>query len=169
MLLVGGMHVFAPRDIHNTCIIVSTFMGCGSCHLSVKYRSHVSRLCTRSIVHSLLFWMSADCARDYHLILDVRGRPSAVSYDSWGSGGRPETIVVFERHGLEISRTETEYLLSPTHETEPTVNTVDAEHRVTSFKYPGSLFTSEGGSHADVNNMIRIGWMKCMHGRKYPG
>ena len=24
----------------------------------------------------------------------------------------------------------------------------------------GSLFTSEGGTEADVNNMIRIGWMK---------
>ena len=31
---------------------------------------------------------------------------------------------------------------------------------MTSFKYLGSLFTSEGGSQADVNNMIRIGWMK---------
>ena len=31
---------------------------------------------------------------------------------------------------------------------------------VTSFEYLGSLFTSEGGSHADVNNMIIIEWMK---------
>ena len=31
---------------------------------------------------------------------------------------------------------------------------------MTSFKYLGSLFTSEGGSQADVNNRIRIGWMK---------
>ena len=31
---------------------------------------------------------------------------------------------------------------------------------MTSFKYRGSLFTSEGGSQADVNNMIRIGCMK---------
>ena len=31
---------------------------------------------------------------------------------------------------------------------------------VTSFKYLGSLFTSEGGSVADVNNRIRIGWIK---------
>ena len=43
-----------------------------------------------------------------------------------------------------------------------TVNIVDAElPTVTSFKYLGSLFTSEGGSQADVNNRIRIGWMKC--------
>ena len=31
---------------------------------------------------------------------------------------------------------------------------------MTSFKYLGSLFTSEGASQADVNNRIRIGWMK---------
>ena len=38
---------------------------------------------------------------------------------------------------------------------------VDAElPTVTSFKYIGLLITSEGGSQADVNNRIRIGWMK---------
>ena len=69
--------------------------------------------------------------------------------------------VVFERHGLKISRTKTVYLLSPTNDTETTVKLVDAElPTVTSFKYLGSLFTSEGGSQADVNNRIRIGWMK---------
>ncbi len=31
---------------------------------------------------------------------------------------------------------------------------------MTSFKYVGSLFTNEGGSQADVNNRIRIWWMK---------
>ena len=51
-------------------------------------------------------------------------------------------IVVFERHGLKISRTKTEYLPSPTNETETTVNVVDAElPTVTSFKYIGSIFT----------------------------
>ena len=69
--------------------------------------------------------------------------------------------VVFERHGLKISRTKTEYLPSPTNDTETTVKIVDAElPTVTSFKYLGSMFTSEGGSQADVNNRIRIGWMK---------
>ena len=69
--------------------------------------------------------------------------------------------VVFEMHGLKISRTEKEYLLSPTHDTETTVKIVDAElPTVTSFKYIGSKFTSEGGSQADVNNRIIIGWMK---------
>ena len=69
--------------------------------------------------------------------------------------------VRFERHGLKISRTKTEYLPSPTNDTGTTVKIVDAElPTVTSFKYLGSLFTSEGGSEADVNNRIRIGWMK---------
>ena len=69
--------------------------------------------------------------------------------------------VVFERHGLKISRTKTEYLLSATNETETTVKIFDAElPTVTSFKYIGTLFTSEGDSQAVVNNGIRIGWMK---------
>ena len=69
--------------------------------------------------------------------------------------------VVFERHGLKIGRTKTQYVPSPTHETETTVKIVDAELlTVTSFKYLGSLFTSEGGSQADVPNTIRIGLMK---------
>ena len=69
--------------------------------------------------------------------------------------------VVFERHGLKINRTKTEYLPSPTNDTETTLKIVDAERpTVTSFKYLGSIFTSEGGSQADVNNRIRIGWMQ---------
>ena len=69
--------------------------------------------------------------------------------------------VVFDRHGLNISRTKTEYLPSPANDTGTTVKIVDAElPTLTSFKYLGSLFTSEGGSQADVNNRIRIGWMK---------
>ncbi len=70
-------------------------------------------------------------------------------------------IVVFERHGLKISRTKTEYLSSPTNDTETTVKIVNAElPTVTSIKCLGSMFTSEGGSQADVSNRIRIGWMK---------
>ena len=69
--------------------------------------------------------------------------------------------VVFERHGLKISRTKTEYLPSLTNDTETTVKIVDVElSTVTSFKYLGSIFTSEGGSQADFTNRIRIGWMK---------
>ena len=65
--------------------------------------------------------------------------------------------VVFERHGLKISRTKTEYLPSPTNDKETTVESGDAElPTVTSFKYLGSLFTSERGSQANVNNRIRI-------------
>ena len=69
--------------------------------------------------------------------------------------------VVFERHGLKIGRTKTEYLPSPTNDTETTVKVVDAElPTVTSFKYLGSIFTSEGGSQDEVTNRIRIEWMK---------
>ena len=69
--------------------------------------------------------------------------------------------VVFEKHGLKISRTNTEYLPSPTNDTETTVKIVNAElPRVTSFKYLGSIFTSERGAQADVDNRIRIGRMK---------
>ena len=83
--------------------------------------------------------------------------------------------VVFERHGLKINRKNAEYLPSHTHDTETTVKIADAElPTVTSFKYLGSMFTSEGGSKADVNNRIRIGWMKwkevsgVMYDRKMP-
>ena len=66
--------------------------------------------------------------------------------------------VVFERHGLKICRTTQDYLPSPTNDTGTTVKIVDSElPTVTSFKYLGSLFSSEGGSQADVNNRIRIG------------
>ena len=59
---------------------------------------------------------------------DVLGRPGAVCYDS-------------------------------TNDTEATVKIVDAElPALTSFKYLGSIFTSEGCSQADVTNVIRIGW-----------
>ena len=69
--------------------------------------------------------------------------------------------VVFERHGLKISSTNTAYLPSPTNDTETTVKIVDAElPTVISFKYIGSIFTREGGSQADVNNRIIIRWMK---------
>ena len=75
--------------------------------------------------------------------------------------------VVFERHGLKISRTKTEYLPSPTNYTDTTVKSVDAElPTATSFKYIGSLFTSEGGSQADVNNRIEVSGVMC--DRKMP-
>ena len=69
--------------------------------------------------------------------------------------------VVFERHGLKISRTKIEYLPSPTNDTETTVKSVDAElPTMISFKYLESMFASEAGSQADVTNRIIIGWMK---------
>ena len=37
---------------------------------------------------------------------------------------------------------------------------IAAENLTGSSGWTGALFTSEGGSQADVNNRIRIGWMK---------
>ena len=46
--------------------------------------------------------------------------------------------VVFERHGLKITRTKTGYLPSPTSDTDTTVKIADAElSKVTSFIYLG--------------------------------
>ena len=65
--------------------------------------------------------------------------------------------VVFESHGLKISRAKTGYLPSPTNDTETTVKIVDAElPTVTSFKYLGSLFTSDGGSQAEQQDTNRV-------------
>ena len=72
-----------------------------------------------------------------------------------------ELLQFYPYHGLKISRTKTEYLPRLTNDTETTVKIVDAElPTVTSFRHIGSMFTSEGGSQADVTNRIRIGWMK---------
>ena len=69
--------------------------------------------------------------------------------------------VVFERHGLNINRTQTEYLPSPTNDTGTTVKIVDVElPTVKSFKYIRSPFTCEGGSQAGVHTRTIIGWMK---------
>ena len=68
--------------------------------------------------------------------------------------------VGFERHGLKISRTKTEYLPSRSNDTETTVNIVDAKlPTVTSFKCFVSIFTSDGGAQSVVNSSIIIGWM----------
>ena len=67
--------------------------------------------------------------------------------------------LVFERHGLKINRTRTEYLPSPI---ETTVNIVDAERlTVTSFKY--LALTNDGGSQAVKT---RLDHMRHEHIRK---
>ena len=69
----------------------------------------------------------------------------AISREEVGLGEDLETWrVVFERHGLKIIRTKTEYVSSDTNETETTEKIVDDElPTLTSFKYIGSLFTRE--------------------------
>ena len=87
---------------------------------------------------------------------DVRRQHGAVCYDMtmWTKTWKHGELCL---RVMKISKTKTEYLPSPTNDTETTVKIVDAElPTVTSFKYIGSLYMNEGGSQADVNKMIRI-------------
>ena len=67
-----------------------------------------------------------------------RGNPITVQMSLNGMGNMTQTTrdeveegvetwknIVFERHGLKISRTKTEYLLSPSNQTKTTVKIVD--------------------------------------------
>ena len=85
------------------------------------------------------------------------------SYDSWGSGGRPENLESCVWEACSWRSAEQRRILAASHK-------LNRNHRkycwcwtaytVTSFKNLGSLVTSEGVSHAAVYNRIRIGWMK---------
>ena len=59
--------------------------------------------------------------------------------------------VVFERRELKISRTKRDTCRAAQMIQAPVKIVDDELPTVTSFKYLGSLFTSEGGSQADVN------------------
>ena len=37
---------------------------------------------------------------------------------------------------------------------------VDKLNTVTTFKYLGSIFDSNGGAESDINNRVKLGWMK---------
>ena len=63
--------------------------------------------------------------------------------------------VVFERHGLTMSRPKTKYLPSPTNEAVTTGKMLMLVYlQMTSYKYHGS-FMSEEGYEADVNRRNR--------------
>ena len=65
----------------------------------------------------------------------------------------------FERHGLRISRTKTEYM--PTPHKEENIKLGDGPiQTVKVFKYLGSMFAAEGGSETDVNNRVKVAWAK---------
>ena len=74
----------------------------------------------------------------------------------------------FERHGLRVSRTKTAYIYMPCNDYDNNsrnyeeiqlgddkLNTV-----LTTFKYLGSIFDSNGGAERDINNRVKPAWMK---------
>ena len=65
----------------------------------------------------------------------------------------------FERHGLRISRTKTEYMSTP--HKEENIKLGDGHiQTVKVFKNLGSMFAAEGGSETDVNNRVKVAWAK---------
>ena len=71
----------------------------------------------------------------------------------------------FERHGLIVSRTKTAYMPCNDYDNNPRNYEEiqlgdDKLNKVTTFKYLGSIFDSNGGSERDINNRVRLAWMK---------
>ena len=71
----------------------------------------------------------------------------------------------FERHGLRVSRSKTAYMPcndydnnSRNHEEIQLGD--DKLNTVTTFKYLGSIFDSNGGAERDINNRVKLAWMK---------
>ena len=71
----------------------------------------------------------------------------------------------FERHGLRVSRTKTPYMPCNDYDNNPRNYEEiqlgdDKLNTVTTFKYLGSIFDSNGGAERDINNRVRLAWMK---------
>ena len=71
----------------------------------------------------------------------------------------------FERHGLRVSRTKTAYMPCNDYDNNPRNYEElqlgdDKLNAVTTFKYLGSIFHSNGGAERDINNRVRLAWMK---------
>ena len=71
----------------------------------------------------------------------------------------------FERHGLIVSRTKTAYMKCNDYDNNPrTYEEIqlgdDKLNTITTFKYLGSIFDSNGGAERDINNRVRLAWMK---------
>ena len=71
----------------------------------------------------------------------------------------------FERYGLRVSRTKTAYMPCNDYDNNPRnyeeiqlVN--DKLNTVTTFKYLGSIFDSNGGAERDISNRVKLAWMK---------
>ena len=71
----------------------------------------------------------------------------------------------FERHGLRVSRTKAAYMPCNDYDNnsrnyEEIQLGDDKLNTVTTFKYLGSIFDSNGGSERDINNRVKLAWMK---------
>ena len=71
----------------------------------------------------------------------------------------------FERHGLRVSRTKTAYMPCNDYDNnsrhyEEIQLGHDKLNTVTTFKYLGSIFDSNGGAERDINNRVKLAWMK---------
>ena len=71
----------------------------------------------------------------------------------------------FERHELRVSRTKTAYMPCNDYDNnsrnyEEKQLGHDKLNTVTTFKYLGSKFDSNGGAERDINNMVKLAWMK---------
>ena len=71
----------------------------------------------------------------------------------------------FERHGLRVSRTKTAYMPCNDYDNNPRNYEEiqlgdDKLNTVTTFKYLGSIFDSNGGAERDINNRVKLAWMK---------
>ena len=71
----------------------------------------------------------------------------------------------FEKHGLRVSRTKTAYMPCNDYDNNPRNYEEiqlgdDKLNTVTPFKYLGSIFDSNGGAERDINNRVKLAWMK---------
>ena len=70
-----------------------------------------------------------------------------------------------ERHGLRVSRTKTACMTCKGYDNnsrnyEEIQLWDDKLNTVTTFKYFGSIFDSNGGAKSDINNPVKLAWMK---------
>ena len=71
----------------------------------------------------------------------------------------------FERHGLRVSRTKSAYMPCNDYDNnsrnyEEIQIGDDKLNTLTTFKYLGSIFDSIGGAERDINNRVKLAWMK---------
>ena len=71
----------------------------------------------------------------------------------------------FERHGMRVSLTKTEYMPCKDYDNNSkNYDEIklgdDKLNTVTTFKYMGSIFDSNGGAKSNINNRVKLAWMK---------